>query len=57
MASLQSGVLQRGRHTEGCTGEGKAMEVSQDKRNCDGDKEEEGNVGRERPGKDEPTQK
>ena len=40
MASLQSGVLQRGRRTEGCTGEGKAMEVSQDKRNCDGDKEE-----------------
>ena len=42
MASLQSGVLQRGRRTEGCTGEGKAMEVSQDKRNCNGDKEEEG---------------
>jgi len=41
MASFQSGVLQRGRRTEGCTGERKVVEVSRDKRNCDGDKEEE----------------
>jgi len=33
---------------------GKAVEVSRDKRNCDGDEEEEKKRGR--PGKDEPTQ-
>ncbi|RJS83674.1 IS1634 family transposase, partial [Methanophagales archaeon] len=40
MASLQSAVLQRGRRTEDCTGERKAVEVPRDKRNCDGDEEE-----------------
>ena len=55
MASLQSGVLQRGRRTEGCTGEGKAVEVSHDKRNCDGDKEEESETIPDQKGK--PTQK
>ena len=54
MASLQSGVLQRGRCTEGCMGERKVVEVSRDKRNCDGDEEEEKKRGR--PGKDEPAQ-
>ena len=55
MASLQSGVLQRGRRTEGCTGEGKAVEVSHDKRNCDGDKEEENETIPDQKGK--PTKK
>ena len=55
MASLQSGVLQRGRRTEGCTGERKAVEVSRDKRAMETKRKRE-NGGRGRPRKDEPTQ-